>query len=113
VRYPPWGRIKAGEHVYFKDSVEPVTIRAEISKVIQFSCLTPRKVREILDRYGKDDGIERGRIPEFFRMFKNKKYCILIFLKNPKRIEPFQIDKSGFGAMSAWICVEDISKIRI
>jgi len=112
IKYKPWDGIKAGETVYFKDSGGPVRIKAEISKVIQFADLTPKRVKEILDEYGKDDGIEPEKIPEFFERFKNKKYCMLIFLKNPVEIEPFDIDKTGFGAMSAWITVDNISKIK-
>jgi hypothetical protein len=42
----------------------------------------------------------------------NKEYCILIFLKNVRPTKPFKIDKRGFGAMAAWITVDNISKIR-
>jgi hypothetical protein len=62
-RCVPWGKIKAREFVYFKDSGEPVTIRAEVEKVMQFSGLNPGKVREILEKYGKADGLEPDRIP--------------------------------------------------
>ncbi len=110
VKYPPWNRIKSGEVVYFKDSGAPVTVRAEVDKVIQFSDLTPEKVKEILYQYSQAD--ELG-IPEFFEMFKDKKYCMLIFLKNPQKIEPFDIDKSGFGAMSAWISVDEVNRIKV
>lgn len=113
VKYKPWDRIKAGETVYFKDSGAPVRIKAEVSRVIQFADLTPKRAKEILDKYGKDDGIEPEKIPEFFERFKDKKYCILIFLKNPVEVEPFDIDKTGFGAMSAWIMVDSVSKIRV
>lgn len=112
VKYPPFDRIKAGETVYFKDSGEPVTIKAEVDRVIQFSDLTPERVKQILYEYGKADGLGIDRIPEFFEKFKDKKYCVLIFLKNPKRIEPFEIDKTGFGTMSAWLMVEDVNKIK-
>lgn len=112
VKYKPWDGIKAGETVYFKDSGEPIRIKAEVSKVMQFADLTPKRVREILYEYGKDDGIEPEKIPEFFERFKDKKYCMLIFLKNPTEINPFNINKTGFGAMSAWITVNDISKIK-
>ena len=112
VKYAPWNRIKSGEIVYFKDSGEPVTIKAEVDKVIQFSDLTPDKVKEILYQYGQADGLGIDKIPKFFEMFKDKKYCMLIFLKNPQEIEPFEIDKSGFGAMSAWISVEDVNRIK-
>lgn len=113
VKYKPWGSIKKGETIYFKDSGERVRLRAEVGKVMQFANLTSNKVKEILDKYGGNDGLEREKIPEFFRGFENKKYCILIFLKNPREIRPFEIDKAGFGAMSAWITVNSISKIRV
>lgn len=110
-KYAPWDRIKTGEIVYFKDSGSPVALKAEVEKVLQFADLTPEKVRNILDKYGDVDGIEKRDVPKFFELFKNKKYCMLIFLKNPQKITPFEIDKTGFGAMAAWICVDDIKQI--
>lgn len=112
VKYRPWDNIKEGETVYFKDSGEPVELKAEVSKVMQFADLTPKRVKEILDQYGDDDGLEKAKIPEFFERFKDKKYCLLIFLKNPQEVKPFKIDKTGFGAMSAWITIDNISKIK-
>lgn len=113
VKYRPWGQIKKGEIVYFKDSGEPVKLKAEVERVIQFSGLTPHRVSEILEKYGKDDGFGQEEIPEFFKRFRDKKYCILIFLKNPQEIKPFEIDKTGFGAMSAWITIDSVLKIRL
>lgn len=112
VRYKPWDSIGAGDIVYFKNSGEPVKIKAEVEKVLQFSDLNPKKVREILGKYGKDDGLEKEKIPEFFERFKNKKYCILVFLKNVAEVAPFEIDKTGFGSMSAWLSMPNISKIK-
>lgn len=109
-KYSPWDRIKQGETVYFKDSGMPVTIRAEVDKVLQFSGLTKDKVEELLKVYGADIGI--NDISDDLDFLKDKKYCILVFLKNPQKIEPFNISKKGFGLMSAWISVEDVSKIR-
>jgi len=63
--------------------------------------------------YGEDDGIEKNKIQEFFELFKNKKYCLLIFLKNPKKIDLFKINKKGLGMMSAWSIVDNIDKIKI
>lgn len=111
-KYQPWDKIKRGETVYFKDSGEPVTLKAIVEKVIQYSDLTPVKVKDILKQYGQADGITKEKIPEFFQRFKNKKYCLLIFLKQPQKIKPFEINKTGFGAMAAWITVESISKIK-
>ena len=33
--------------------------QAESLKIIQFEDLTPKKVKEILEKYGKPDGIEK------------------------------------------------------
>ena len=112
VKYKPWDCIKEGEVIFFKDSSEPVKLKAEVDKVMQFAGLNPRLVKEILDEYGNDDGLEKDKIPEFFERFKDKKYCLLIFLKNSQEIKPFEINKTGFGAMSAWLTVDNISKIK-
>ena len=111
-RYSPWDNIKEGEIVYFKDSGEPVTIKTEVDKVLQFLDLTPAKVMKILKKYGSVDGINIKDIQKFYECFKDKKYCILVFLKNPKTIEPFEINKKGFGIMSAWLTVDNINKLR-
>jgi hypothetical protein len=42
-----------------------------------------------------------------------KKCGIVIFLENAEPVAPFDIDKAGFGAMSAWLCVDDINDIKI
>ena len=112
-KYSPWGRIKKGDIVYFKDSGEPVSIKAKVEKIITFSDLNPKKIKQILNKYAKDDGIDKNQLPMFFKRFKDKKYCLLIFLKEPKKIKPFYINKTGFGMMSAWLVVEDINKIKV
>lgn len=108
----PWGKITAGEAVYFKNSGEPVTIKAKVRKVLEFESLTPGKIKEILEKFGKQDGIEKEKISFFAELFKNKKYCLLIFLKNPRKVKPFDIDKTGFGAMCAWITTKYLELIH-
>lgn len=112
-KYSPWNKINKGDTVYFKNSGELVTVKAEVSKVLQYSDLKPEKVREILQKYGVKDGLGIDEIDKYFEMFKEKNYCLLVFLENPEKIEPFRIDKSGFGAMSAWITIDNISKIKV
>lgn len=102
-RRAPWGKIKVCETVFFKNSGEPVTIKATVVKVFQFLNLTPKRVREILEKFGKEDGISKEKILYFAKLFVDKKYCLLIFLKNPQKVKPFEVNKTGFGAMSAWL----------
>lgn len=109
----PWDKIKAGETVYFKDSGEPVTVKAVVEKVLQFENLTPVKVKAILDQYAGPDGICIADVDMFYQRFRHKNYCMLIFLKNPEKLTPFNITKQGFGLMSAWLCVDNIDSIKI
>ncbi|OGC38108.1 hypothetical protein A2155_00510, partial [candidate division WWE3 bacterium RBG_16_52_45] len=111
-RSVPWDKIAAGDTVYFKNSGEPVTIKATVGKVLQFSELTPKIVQELLYKYGHDDGLEQSEIPRFFQIFKDKKYSILIFLKDVSSVAPFEINKRGFGAMAAWISVDRVSTLK-
>jgi|SRR3989344_4353887 len=92
----PWGKVKAGDRVYFKDSGGPVRVAAEVEKVEQFTDL--EKAAKI---FGDDS------------WKKDKNYCVLIWLKNPKKVEPFIINKSGFGSPAAWLCVGDINSIKV
>ena len=101
----PWDRIKKKDIIFFKNSGEPVTAKAEVSRVLQFD-LRNTSARTILDKYGKQICIKSSKGLE------NKNYCILIFLKNPQKITPFNINKKGFGLMAAWISVININKIR-
>ena len=72
-KHPTWDKIQSGETVYFKDSGEPVRLKAEVSNVLQFSNLTPKKIQEILNHYGGAEGIAIENIPKFFQKFKHKK----------------------------------------
>jgi len=98
----PWGKVKVGDTVYFKNSGEPVTVRAKVSKVEQFSNLTPSIIRTLIKKINGD-----------MTWAKNKRYCTLIYLKDVKEVKPFGINKSGLGAMTAWITIPDINKIKI
>lgn len=107
----PWDSISIGDTVFFKDSGSPVTLKATVRKVIQYCNLTPHMVRKILDKYAKRDGIDQKDVQKFYGLFKDKKYCLLIFLQDPVSVRPFNITKKGFGAMSAWITVDNIKQI--
>lgn len=99
----PWGKIKVGEEIYFKNSGEMVSVRARVEKLLEFSELNTLKVRQILQEYGRLDGLTKEQIVLFGELFKGKKYCLLIFLKDVQKVEPFRISKKGFGLQSAWV----------
>lgn len=112
-KHSPWGKIEAGDMVYFKNSGEMISVRAEVGKVISFIDLTESRIKEIIEEYGERDGIAKGDEDKFIDLFKDKKYCLLVFIKKPEMVTPFMIDKKGFGAMAAWITVSDIESVKI
>jgi ASC-1-like (ASCH) protein len=109
----PYDTVKTGDQIYFKRSGNDVTLTSKVSKVIQFYELNEKKIKEILNVYGGDIGIEKEDTNKFFLSVKDKRYCVLIFLTSVKHTDPFKINKNGYGNMSAWISVKDINKIRI
>lgn len=94
----PWGRVKRGDRIYFKNSGEPVTAMAEVEKVRQFEKKDFDKAREL---FSASDKWARG-----------KNYCVLIWLKDPKKVKPFKINKSGFGSAAAWLCYSNSPLIQ-
>ncbi|MFW6110262.1 MAG: ASCH domain-containing protein [Patescibacteria group bacterium] len=112
-RYRPWGKINKGDVIYFRDSGKPVTAKAEVSKVEQYSNLNKEKIEKLLKKYPPQDlGITKI-FEEVKKYAANKNYCIFITLENPQPVEPFEIDKTGYGAMASWLIVDDIKKIKI
>ena len=113
-RYAPWDRINKGDTVYFKDAGAPVTAKAEVEKVIQHANYSDKELRDLLEKYGGSGNISFTSTPDVvFHWAQKRNYCILIFLKNPEAIKPFNINKTGYGNACAWICVNNINKLRI
>lgn len=112
VRCAPWDRVHPNDRIFFKDAGGPVSIRAKVSKVEQFADLTPGLVALHLRQRAAADGILVQDIPRFLALFRRKRYCMFIHLRNVHPVEPFEIDKTGFGSQAAWLCVGDIARIR-
>ncbi len=110
-RKAPWDRISQGDIVYFKNSGEHVGVVANVSKVLQFEALDPAKVDLLLHKYGKLLGMKEGEYASSYDSYKNKRFCILVFISEVRQITPFEIDKKGFGNMAAWLTVKRIDEI--
>lgn len=105
---PPFGSIFKGDVIYFKESGEPVSVKAKVEKIQTYDNLNPPLINKIIAEYGTLIGINSSFIQEV----KDKRFCILIYLNSVQKIEPFEINKKGYGLMNAWISIEDINKLR-
>lgn len=104
----PYQQIAAGNTIYFKDSGEPVNVKAKVSNALFFDQLDESKIRQIITQYGEKIGISLSSVERLL----GKNFCTLIFLEKVEKISPFNIDKKGYGMMAAWITVENIEKIK-
>lgn len=107
-RKDPYKRILPNEAIYFKNSGEPVSVKAKVKYALFFDNLNDVRIRDILEKYGKKIGVD----PSYADKLQGKKYCTLIFLRNVEEIEPFNIDKKGYGNMAAWITAESIENVK-
>ena len=110
-RRAPWNRITVGDLVYFKYAGALVTARARVAKVLQFS-LTREVVFHILTTYGAAIGFLSATFSSDVSRLSLKKYCILVFLTSVEEIEPFAIDKQGFGNPNAWLSVPSVVALK-
>ncbi len=106
----PWGKISKEDTIFFKDSGGMVEASAKVMRVLQFKDLDWEKTQEILKKYNDGIRLINQNDKEFF---KNKRYCILIFLKDIKKeLKPFLINKKGFGSSCAWITVDNVNQLK-
>lgn len=109
-RRVPWGAIHAGDTVYFKNSGEPVTAEATVSKVLQYTLKNMVDAQNIVTQFGKQIQIVNPNLKTWATI---PKYCILVFLKNPRPVaKPWRVDKSGFGSATAWLTVKNIDVLK-
>ncbi len=104
----PYDKIRIGDTIYFKDSGEPVSVVAEVSKVEQYNHLNEKKIISLLQLYGREICVPVS----YASKLSGKQFCVLVWLNDVLSIEPFEIDKMGYGNMAAWITVDDIEKIK-
>jgi|SRR3989344_1085798 len=107
-RRTPYKNIHKDDNIYFKESGCPIIAKARVEKTLFFEDLNKDKIKHILKEYGKQIGVDAS----YANKVCDKKFCTLIFLKDVTSITPFNINKKGYGMMSAWITVQNISTIR-
>lgn len=109
----PWEVAHKGDHIYFKNGSEPVTVMAIVSKVYQYEVKGNTHALEIMKKHVLPD-LGTNKISEdILKYISNKNYAMFLYFYNVKKIKPFEIDKSGFGSMAAWITIDDVNNIRL
>ncbi|OGC50628.1 hypothetical protein A2716_02990 [candidate division WWE3 bacterium RIFCSPHIGHO2_01_FULL_40_23] len=109
----PWDKIFKGDVVYFKDSGRPVTLKAKVLDVHQYFVKDNKQALGLMKKYTLRD-LGAADIPQEIRNYiLNKKYAIFVLLSEISEVPAFNIDKTGYGMQSAWMCVGDINKVKV
>jgi ASC-1-like (ASCH) protein len=104
----PYQNISQNDIIYFKESGDLINIKAKVSKVLFFDRLDEEKIKDILKKYGDQIGVSMSYSKELI----GKKFCTLVFIDDVQSVEPFNINKEGYGLMAAWITLNKIDSIK-
>ena|SRR5579883_2224622 len=107
----PFGKVRRGDTIYFKDSGGPVRAQAEVTKVQEYHDVSIREIKDIVTSYGGSGKIALIDM-NYEEWAKDKKYVVLVWLTRAHAIKPFAIDKTGFGTGAAWLSMENITTVQ-
>jgi len=99
-KHPAFGRVFAGDKLFLKISSGPVCATATVKAVRSFENLTPERIMGLKQRY--NHGI--GGDDEHWHNKMDSKYCLLVWLKGVKAIEPVRIQKKDWRA---WVLLTE------
>jgi ASC-1-like (ASCH) protein len=100
----PWDKVRCGDAVFFKRSGGNVEAWARVKEVRQYENVNNHLALAIIREHGAGLAIDEKSLGQWHNRAKTR--CCLLFLDDVRQIKPFAIDKTGFGAMAAWLCLE-------
>jgi ASC-1-like (ASCH) protein len=107
-KHPAFGRVFAGDKLFLKISSGPVCATAIVEKVKTFENLTPERILDLKRRFNHDI----GGGDEHWQSKMDSKYCLLVWLKDVKTIEPVRIQKKDWRAWVVLTEKEDFGLLK-
>ncbi len=91
---PPFNCVSPGDKLFLKASGLPVGAVAYAAQVKQYDNLTPSQIDMIRKIYGRQILGDNS----YWRLKKDSKFAVLVWLKNVRPIEPIPINKKDWRA---------------
>jgi hypothetical protein len=109
-RKTPYGRVKPGELLYFINNNGDGLVRAAaiVKSVSNTDLLTPEESRKLLLLKKNELHLE----VEEFQEFLNKKYMVLVEVKNVCRVMEFKLDKAALQNAEDWVPIDNIDLLK-
>ena len=106
----PHGRVHPGDRLFFIQNKGDGLVRAnaEVSAVFNSEKLTEEESVACVEA----NQAKLNLSPEQVKRWAGKRYLVLIEVKDVQPLEPFEIDRSGYGNMDDWLPVEMIDRVK-
>jgi hypothetical protein len=107
----PYGRVNQDDILYFiNNNAEGLILaKARVKSVFNSEKMTEAESVRLVEKHqGKLQLSKRQQA-----RWGGKRYLVLIEVSDVKRVEPFQIDKSGYGNMDDWLSVVQIERVKL
>lgn len=106
----PHGRVHSGDRLFFIQNKGDGMVRAcaEASAVFNSEKLTEEESITIVESNQPKLSLTLDQV----KRWAGKRYLVLIEVKDVQPVEPFAIDRSGYGNMDDWLPVEEIEQVK-
>ena len=110
-RKMPYGRVNAGDMLYFINNNAEGMVRAsaKVKSVLNSDKLTGKESARLVDRHQA----KLQLTPRQVARWAGKRFLVLIEVGGLKSLEPFGIDRSAYGNMDDWLPVEEIRNVKV
>ncbi len=107
----PYGRVRTGDILFFINNNAEGVVRAQavVKSVINSEPLCADESKKLIDSHQECLQLTDSQL----KRWSGKRYLVLIEVENVQLLEPFPIDKSGYGNMDDWLPVENINQVRL
>ncbi len=110
-RKMPYGRVSAGDTLYFLNNDAEGLIRAQarVKSVLNSEALNGEQSIALIDK--NQAGLQLTE--KQLKRWGGKRYLVLIEVEQVKELEAFSVDKSAYGNMDDWLPVGNIDDVRL
>jgi hypothetical protein len=107
----PYGRVFAGDRLYFieNDGSGQVKAQAEVVSVFNSDKMDQGESTALVEK----NQTKLLLTPTQYTRWAGKRYLVLIEVSGLELLEPFQIDKSDYGNMDDWLPVGEIDLVKV
>lgn len=110
-RKMPYGRVEAGDMLYFlnNDAEGLVKARASVMSVLNSDPLTEEGSLRLISDH--QEGLQLT--DKQLKRWGGKRYLVLISIEKPEEVKYFRVDKSAYGNMDDWLPVGNIESVKL